>query len=78
MAEAREELIHLVLQQLLEDQVNALLADARRRAHSGAKSVGAWPPAFFGSIKRDDLPEGLARNHRKHLAELGFGEDSRG
>lgn len=77
MAEAREELIHLV-QQLPEDQVNALLADARRRVHSGAKSMGAWPPAFFGSIKRDDLPPDLARNHRKHLAELGFGEDSRG
>jgi hypothetical protein len=77
MAEAREELIHLV-QQLPEDQVRALLADARRRADSRPTSAGTWPPAFFGSIKRDDLPTGLARNHRKHLAELGFGEDFRG
>jgi len=77
MAEAREELVHLV-QQLPDDQVHALLADARRRFSSGPKAASTWPSAFFGSIKRDDLPKDLARNYRRHLAELGFGEDFRG
>lgn len=76
MTEAREELIHLI-DELPDDEVHALLASARIRA-ARPKASGSWPPAFFGSIKRTDLPEDLARNHRKHLADAGFGEDFRG
>lgn len=72
MGEARDELRDLV-DSLPDDQVDALLAEARRRARPQPKSKRPWPPAWFGAIDRDDLPPDLARNHDKYLTESGFG-----
>lgn len=72
MSEARDELIELVTG-LPDDQVDAVLADLRRRSQVKPAPNGAWPPVWFGAIDRDDLPPDLARNHDKYLAESGFG-----
>ncbi len=69
MSAEREELRQLV-EELPDEQISAVLAEARRRARP--QPAGSWPPAWFGSItsQRTDL----GRNHEHLLAE-GFGRD---
>ena len=63
----RDELRRLV-EQLSDERVPAVLAEARRQ--SGEEPVGEWPPPWFGSFAsgRSDL----GSNHEDVLAE-GFG-----
>jgi hypothetical protein len=63
----RDELRRLV-EQLPDDRVQAVLAEARRQ--SGSVPAGEWPPSWFGSFAsgRSDL----GSNHDDLLAE-GFG-----
>ena len=69
MDASRDELIRLI-EALPDDQVDALLADARRL--TAAKPEITWPPAFFGAgVSRDGRTD-IARNIDKYLAE-GFG-----
>jgi hypothetical protein len=60
MTASRDELIHPI-EGLPDDQVAALLADARRL--SAAKPIRSWPPAFFGmgvdKEGRDDISESV-------------------
>lgn len=73
MTEARDEL-HRLVDDLPEDQVADLLADARRRAELQAPAVErTWPPAFFGSIK--SARNGRTDNARRvdELLAEGFG-----
>lgn len=56
----REELIHLIAR-MPDDQVDVLLAGARRL--SSSKPAGTWPPKFVGMIK--DGPEGGSDDGRK-------------
>lgn len=72
MSTHRDELRELV-DELPEDQVDALLVEARRRARPRSVAERPWPPPWFGAIDRDDLPADLARNHDTYLAESGFG-----
>jgi hypothetical protein len=67
MSGEREELRRLV-EELPDDQVTAVLAEARRRAQP--RGVGSWPPAWFGAVTagRTDL----GRNPDDLLAD-GFG-----
>lgn len=48
MTASRDELIHLI-EGMPDDQVDALLADAKRM--TGSKRQGTWPPRFVGMIK---------------------------
>ncbi len=63
----RDELRRLI-EQLPDDRVRAVLAEARRQ--SGSVPAGEWPPSWFGSFVsgRSDL----GSNHDDLLAE-GFG-----
>jgi hypothetical protein len=63
----RDELRRLV-EQLPDDRVQAVLAEARRQR--GPAPAGKWPPSWFGSFAsgRSDL----GSNHEDLLAE-GFG-----
>ena len=63
----RDELRRLI-DQLPDDRVQAVLAEARRQ--SGSAVVGEWPPPWFGSFAsgRSDL----GSEHEDLLAE-GFG-----
>jgi hypothetical protein len=69
MTASRDELIHLI-EGLPDDQVAALLADARRL--SAAKPTRSWPPAFFGmgvdKESRGDISESV-----DELLAGGFG-----
>lgn len=65
----REELIHLI-EGLPDDQVDVLLADARRLTTD--KPKGAWPPEFFGIGQSIDGRTDNARRVDEILAE-GFG-----
>jgi hypothetical protein len=67
MSAARDELRRLV-EDLPEDEVPAVLAEARR--HLVSVTSEGWPPPWFGIAEgdRDDL----GRNHEDVLAE-GFG-----
>lgn len=67
MSAERDELRRLI-EQLPEDRVQAVLAEARRQ--SGSKPPVEWPPPWFGSFAsgRSDL----GSNHDDLLAE-GFG-----
>lgn len=69
MNTSRDELIRLI-EALPDDQVDALLADARRLI--AAKPEGTWPPAFFGAGVSNYGRTDIARNVDKYLAE-GFG-----
>lgn len=64
MSADRDELKHLV-EQLSDDQVPAVLAEARRR--SGTQPIAEWPPPWFSSFSsgRNDL----GSNHEGLLAE---------
>jgi hypothetical protein len=67
MSAERDELRRLV-EQLSDDRVPAVLAEARRQ--SGSVPAGEWPPPWFGSFAsgRSDL----GNDHDDLLAE-GFG-----
>ena len=67
MSADRDEL-HRLVDQLLEQEIPAVLAEARRRAHLEAATK--WPPAFFSSFAsgRTDL----GADHDGLLAD-GFG-----
>lgn len=69
MTARREELIHLI-EGMPDDQVDALLADARRLTTHQPK--GSWPPAFFGAGVSKDGSTDIARNSDKYLSG-GFG-----
>ena len=69
MTANRDELIHLI-EGLPDDQVDALLADARRL--SLATPPGEWPPRFFGIGESKDGRTDNARRVDEILAE-GFG-----
>jgi len=66
----RDELMRLV-EQLPDERLRSVLAEARRQAAPVAPA-GQWPPAWFGAVSspRTDL----GRNHEDLLAE-GFGRD---
>lgn len=67
MSADRDELKHLV-EQLSDDRVPAVLAEARRQ--SGTQPIAEWPPPWFSSFSsgRNDL----GSDHEDLLAE-GFG-----
>jgi hypothetical protein len=71
MSANRDELIHLI-EGLPDDQVDVLLADARRLA--GEKLKGTWPPRFVGMIKdgptNGSLPESIDA-----VLSRGFGSE---
>lgn len=68
MSEARSELMHLI-EGLPDDQVNAVLADVKRRTQPAPKTERPWPPTWFGAI---DGPSDLSERFDGYLAE-GFG-----
>src|SRR3712207_7553151 len=63
----RDELRRLV-EQLSDDRLPAVLAEARRQ--SGSVPAGEWPPTWFGSFASGQSD--LGSNHEDLLAE-GFG-----
>jgi hypothetical protein len=67
MSAEREELRRLV-EELPDEQVAAVLAEARRQAQP--RPVGSWPPAWFGAVTAGRAD--LGRNHEDLLAD-GFG-----
>jgi hypothetical protein len=69
MTANRDELIHLI-EGLPDDQVDVLLADARRLA--GEKPKGTWPPKFVGMIK-DGPVNGSSPEHIDAALSRGFG-----
>lgn len=71
MSVDRDEL-HELVNSLPDDQVASAADELRRRLPKPA-SDRPWPPAWFGMIDDDDVPEDLARNVDKHLATEGFG-----
>lgn len=70
MSAEREELRRLV-DELPDEQVPAVLAEARRQF--APRGVPSWPPAWFGAIEADRTD--IARKHDDLLAE-GFGNAS--
>jgi hypothetical protein len=71
MTAHRDELIHLI-GDLPDDQVEVLLADARRLA--AEKPTGTWPPKFFGMIK-DGPANGSAPDYVDSVLSQGFGSE---
>lgn len=69
MTANRDELIHLI-EGMPDDQVDALLADAR--SLSSATPRGEWPPRFFGIGESRDGRTDNALRIDEILAE-GFG-----
>jgi len=70
MSAEREELRRLV-EELPDEQVAAVLAEARRQLTP--HGVPSWPPAWFGAIEADRTD--IGRHHDELLAE-GFGNAS--
>jgi len=71
MTANRDELIHLI-EGLPDDQVDALLADARRR--TAAKPEGTWPPKFAGMLK-DNPTNGSSPEYIDAVLSRGFGSE---
>jgi hypothetical protein len=69
MSANRDELLHLI-EGMPDEQVDALLSDARRL--SSASQDGEWPPRFFGIGESNDGRTDNARRVDEILAE-GFG-----
>ena len=67
MSDDREEL-HELIEQLPDEEIADVLADARRRLRPAP--AASWPPAWFGSFA--DSKTDLGSNHEDLLAE-GFG-----
>jgi len=61
--------LHVLVDELPEDQVAAALADVRRRL---PRNDGrAWSPEFFGIVDGTDLPADLATHTDDYLARMG-------
>ena len=71
MNEPRDELMHLI-EGLPDDQVETLLAEARRLV--GDKPKGTWPPKFFGMIK-DGPTNGSSPEYIDSVLAQGFGSE---
>jgi len=71
MTANRDELIHLI-EGLPDNQVDALLADARRR--TAAKPKGTWPPKFVGMLK-DGPTNGSSPEYIDMVLSRGFGSE---
>jgi hypothetical protein len=71
MTAKRDELIHLI-EGMPDDQVDVLLADARRLA--GDKPKGTWPPTFVGMIK-DGPKDGSSPDYIDAALSRGFGSE---
>lgn len=71
MTASRDELIHLI-EGMPDDQVDALLADARRLA--SARPKGTWPPKFVGMIK-DGPKDGSSPAYIDATLSRGFGSE---
>lgn len=71
MTANRDELIHLI-EGLPDDQVDVLLAGARRLA--GEKPKGTWPPKFVGMIK-DGPVDGSSPEYIDAVLSRGFGSE---
>lgn len=71
MTANRDELIHLI-EGLPDDQVEVLLADAKRLA--GSKPRGTWPPKFVGMIK-DGPTNGSSPEYIDAAMSRGFGSE---
>jgi hypothetical protein len=69
MTANRDELIHLI-EGMPDDQVEAMLADARRRA--AKKPKGTSPPKFVGMIK-DGPKDGSSPEYVDAVLARGFG-----
>lgn len=67
----RDELIHLI-EGMPDDQVEMLLADARRL--SSSKPKGTWPPKFAGMIK-DGPDNGSTPEYVDTVLARGFGSE---
>lgn len=67
----RDELIHLI-EGMPDDQVDMLLADARRL--SSSKPKGAWPPKFAGMIT-DGPDNGSTPEYVDSVLARGFGSE---
>lgn len=68
---SRDELIHLI-ESMPEDQVETLLADARRL--TAAKRRATWPPSFVGMIK-DGPANGSTPEYIDGALAQGFGSE---
>lgn len=71
MTASRDELIHLI-EGMPDDQVDTLLADARRLA--SARPKGNWPPKFVGMIK-DGPKDGASPGYIDATLSRGFGSE---
>lgn len=71
MTANRDELIHLI-EGMPDDQVDALLADAKRLA--GSRPRGTWPPKFVGMIK-DGPTNGSSPEYIDTVMSRGFGSE---
>jgi len=71
MTANRDELIHLI-KGMPDDQVDVLLADAKRLA--GSKPRGTWPPKFVGMIK-DGPANGSSPEYIDTVMSRGFGSE---
>lgn len=67
----RDELMHLI-EGLPDDQVETLLADARRLAADPPR--GTWPPKFFGMIKSGPS-NGSSPEYIDAVLSQGFGSE---
>ena len=67
----RDELIHLI-EGMPDDQVDVLLADARRL--SSSKPKGTWPPKFAGMIKNGP-DNGSSPEYVDSVLSRGFGSE---
>lgn len=71
MSAHRDELIHLI-EGLPDDQIEMLLADARRLAEEKPKR--SWPPKFVGMIKSGPM-NGSSPEHIDSVLSQGFGSE---
>jgi len=71
MTANRDELIHLI-EGMPDDQVDVLLADAKRLA--GSKARGTWPPKFVGMIT-DGPTNGSSPEYIDTVMSRGFGSE---
>ncbi|MFC7505398.1 hypothetical protein ACOACQ_08245 [Nocardioides sp. CPCC 206347] len=71
MTANRDELIHLI-EGMPDDQVDVLLADAKRLAES--KPRGTWPPKFVGMVK-DGPTNGSSPEYIDTVMSRGFGSE---
>lgn len=63
--------LHELIDELPDEQVASAADELRRRLRKPAVDR-PWPPKWFGMIDDPDIPEDLAENVDKYLAE-GFG-----